>query len=282
MPAEPNGGTGPSLAYEGPDISAVEDASTAQFVADYGTGPGAPVVVVIAALDEAGAVGDVVTSVAATICGLAVETIVVDDGSTDGTADVARAAGAMVCSLSVNLGQGRALKVAYRLARHRGARLICTADADGQFDLDELPVLLAPLVAGEADFVNGSRRLGRNEATDPMRSAGVIFFGGLVTLLTRVRITDPSNGFRAFRAEVTESVPLRQSQYQTSELLIGAIARGYRVQEVPVTVRARQAGSSKKGGNVVYGLRFARVVVTTWWTQRHAGHSTDQEAGPSD
>jgi glycosyl transferase family 2 len=274
MPAEPNGGTGRSRADEGPDISAVEDASIAQFVADYGPGPGAPVVVVIAAFDEAGAVGSVVTSVAATICGLAVDTIVVDDGSTDGTADVARQAGAMVCRLSANLGQGRALKLAYRLARQRGARLICTADADGQFDLDELPVLLAPLVAGEADFVNGSRRLGLNEAADPVRSAGVVFFGRLVSLLTRARITDPSNGFRAFRAEVTESVPLRQSQYQTSELLIGALARGYRVQEVPVTVRARQAGSSKKGGNVLYGLRFARVVVTTWWTQRRAGHPT--------
>jgi len=232
------------------------------------------VVVVIAAFDEVGSVGPVVSSIAATICGLAVETIVIDDGSTDGTAEVARHAGAMVCRLSVNLGQGRALKVAYRLARQRGAQLICTADADGQFDLDQLPRLLAPLVAGEADFVNGSRRLGRSEASDPIRRAGVVFFGILVSLLTKAKITDPANGFRAFRVEVTESVPLRQSQYQTSELLIGALARGYRVKEVPVTVRERLAGSSKKGGNVLYGFSFARVVATTWWTQRRAGRVT--------
>ena len=102
----------------------------------------------------------------------------------------------------------------------------------------------------------------------------MVFFGILVSLLTKAKITDPANGFRAFRVEVTESVPLRQSQYQTSELLIGALARGYRVKEVPVTVRERLAGSSKKGGNVLYGFSFARVVATTWWTQRRAGRVT--------
>jgi len=271
MPAEPNVSASRHLAPGQPDVSAVEDASTAQFLAEYGAGPGAPVVVVIAAYDEVGSVGSVVSSIPATICGLAAATIVIDDGSTDGTAEVARDAGAMVCRLSVNLGQGRALKIAYQLARQRGAQLICTADADGQFDLDELPTLLSPLVAGEADFVNGSRRLGRSEGGDPIRSAGIVFFGIMISLLTRVKITDPANGFRAFRVEVTETVPLRQSQYQTSELLIGALARGYRVKEVPVTVRGRQAGSSKKGGNLFYGLAFARVVATTWWMQRRAG-----------
>ena len=121
-------------------------------------------------------------------------------------------------------------------------------DADGQFDPRELPDLVAPLVAGEADFVNGSRRLGRTETTDVVRKTGVVVFGALITVLTRVRITDPANGLRAFRAEVTETVPLHQTQYQTSELLIGAIAHGFRVKEVPATMYARHAGVSKKGG----------------------------------
>jgi glycosyltransferase involved in cell wall biosynthesis len=251
-----------------PNAARIADDAVRTFLADYGSGPGAPIVVVIPALNEAESVAAVVESVPATMCDLAVETILVDDGSGDGTGDLAKGAGALVCRLRINLGQGHAFRVGYRLARARGARFIGTADADGQFDPRELPALVAPLVAGEADFVNGSRRLGRTETTDVVRRTGVVVFGALITALTRVRITDPANGLRAFRAEVTETVPLHQTQYQTSELLIGAIAHGFRVTEVPATMYARRAGVSKKGGNFVYGLRFAGVVLTTWWTQR--------------
>ena len=93
-------------------------------------------------------------------------------------------------------------------------------------------------------------------------------FGTLISVLTGVRITDPANGLRAMRAEVTAELPLRQTQYQTSELLISAVAHGFRVREVPATMYRRAAGESKKGGNLIYGLRFARVVLTTWWAQR--------------
>jgi hypothetical protein len=65
-------------------------------------------------------------------------------------------------------------------------------------------------------------------------------------------------------------VPQRQVQYQTSELLIGAIARGYRITERPVVMRRRTAGESKKGHDLLYGLRYARVVLGTWWRERRA------------
>ena len=105
----------------------------------------------------------------------------------------------------------------------------------------------SPLVDGEADFVNGSRRLGRTYSTDPVRNLGVVVFGALVTVLTGVRITDPANGLRAMRAEITAVVPLHQPQYQTSELLIATIAHGFRVKEVPATMHERRSGGSKKG-----------------------------------
>jgi glycosyltransferase involved in cell wall biosynthesis len=227
------------------------------FVAAYGPGPGATVAVVMAAFNESESVAAVVRSIPTIICGLRTETIVVDDGSTDDTSGPAREAGALVCRLPVNMGQGHALQLGYRLARQRAATFIATTDADGQFDARELPTLVAALVADEADFVNGSRRLGRAETNDSVRKLGLVLFGALVSLLTGVRITDPANGLRAFRAEVTEQVPLRQSQYQTSELLIGAIACGFRVKEVPVTVYPRRAGTSKKGTNL-----------STWWAGR--------------
>jgi glycosyltransferase involved in cell wall biosynthesis len=246
----------------------ISDEAAATFLAEYADRPGAAVVVVIPALNEEESVASVVAAVPAEICGLPAEALVLDDGSTDRTSALARDAGAMVCQLPVNLGQGVAFRLGYRLARERGARFIATADADGQFDPGELPGLIAPLLADEADFVNGSRRLGRSYTTDPVRRLGVTVFGTLISALTRVRITDPANGLRAFRAEMTAQVPLRQTQYQTSELLIGAVAHGYRVKEAPVTMYQRKAGETKKGKNFIYGCRFARVIVTTWWAQR--------------
>ncbi len=75
-------------------------------------------------------------------------------------------------------------------------------------------------------------------------------------------------------------MPLHQPQYQTSELLIGAIMHGFQVKEVPVTMYARKAGVSKKGGNLVYGLRFAGVVLTTWWSQRRAARAVRASTRP--
>lgn len=262
-----------------PDADAIAADSAEKFMSEYGGTPPAPVAVVIPALNEEESVAEVVSSVPRTICGLATETILVDDGSTDSTSSLAREAGALVCRLPVNLGQGHAFRLGYKLATERGAQVICTADADGQFDPRELPALVGPILAGEADFVNGSRRLGRTETTDPVRRAGVVFYGGLVTVLTGVRITDPANGLRAFRPEVTSTVPLRQTQYQTSELLIGAIANGFRVIEAPATMYQRIAGESKKGHNLIYGLRFGRVVVSTWLSQRRSARGRGREGG---
>ncbi len=223
---------------------------------------------VIPAFNEEESIGDVIAAVPAELCGLSTATLIVDDGSSDDTARRAESAGAWVCRIGRNVGQGNALRLGYRLAREVGARFICTADADGQFDPRELPGLVQPLVEDTADFVNGSRRLGRTYSTDPVRNLGVVVFGALISLLTGVRITDPANGLRAMRADLTAELPLRQPQYQTAELLITAISHGYRVVEVPATMHARRAGGTKKGRNLVYGARFGRVVFTTWWAER--------------
>jgi glycosyltransferase involved in cell wall biosynthesis len=224
--------------------------------------------VVIAALDEAEAIGDVLRDVPPEACGLKVDTLVIDDGSTDGTAEVSRAAGAYVARLERNLGHGVALRTGYALAEEFGARFVVTLDADGQWNPVELPHVLEPVATGEADFSIGSRVLGATETDDSFRQAGVHFFARLVSLLTGTRVTDTSSGYRALRVEVLASVPQRQVQYQTSELLIGAIAQGYRVTERPIVMRKRLAGESKKGHNFLYGLRYARVILTTWWRTR--------------
>jgi glycosyltransferase involved in cell wall biosynthesis len=175
----------------------------------------------------------------------------------------------------VNRGQGAALRLGYWLARARGARVIATIDADGQYEPDELGRVVSPILDGRADFVSGSRRLGAELTTDRVRQLGVLVFGALISVLVRHRITDPACGVRAMRAEVTAAVTLEQPQYQASELMISAALNGFRLAEVPTTMRDRgqHATGTKKGGNLLYGVRFARAAVHTWRRDRKAART---------
>ena len=120
-----------------------------------------------------------------------------------------------------------------------------------------------------------SRRLGNELTTDVVRHAGVIAFGALISVLVRHRITDPACGLRAMRAEVTAAVTLEQPQYQASELMISAALNGFRLAEVPTTMRDRgtHATGTKKGGNFGYGVRFARAAIHTWRRDRNAART---------
>jgi glycosyltransferase involved in cell wall biosynthesis len=183
---------------------------------------------------------------------------------------MARKHGAYVCEMPGNRGQGAALRLGYFLARAAGARYIVTTDADGQYDISALPEMLAPILADEADFVTGSRRLGDDHSRDQVRRTGVRVFAWIVSILTRHRVTDTSFGLRAMRAGITGRVTLDQPQYQSSELMISILMQGYRVVERPMTMRVRTRGKSKKGNNLVYGWRYARVVFSTWSRERVA------------
>jgi glycosyltransferase involved in cell wall biosynthesis len=242
----------------------------AAFTAEYGVEL-PPVAIVIAAYNEEEAVGDVIDAIPGNICGLDTAVVVVVDGASDDTAGVARKQGALVCDVPVNRGQGAALRLGYRLAEACGAEYVVTTDADGQYDPADIERVLGPVVRDEADFVTGSRRLGRQQTNDLVRRMGVRVFAWVVSRLLRQRITDTSFGLRAMRTEVPLAVELRQRQYQSSELLIGVITRGYRYLEVPATMRLRSAGFSKKGNNILYGYRYCRVVLGTWWRERRRG-----------
>jgi glycosyltransferase involved in cell wall biosynthesis len=247
------------------DVAAIE-AFTNQYGARATKLP--ELAIVIAAFNEQGSIGPVLEALPPEISGLEVAKIVVSDGSADGTVKEADAAGALVCDVPVNRGQGAALRLGYRLAREGGATYIVTTDADGQYNPAEIPNLLKPLIAGEADFASGSRAMGSEETKDPVRKLGVRVFALTISLLTGQKVTDPSFGLRAMRAEVTGAVNLRQPQYQSAELLIGVITHGYKYVELPATIHKRKVGQSKKGHNALYGLYFARVIGGTWWRER--------------
>ena len=264
--------------HEAADTPQVTSTAREAFAASYPDVKLARLVIVIAAYNEADNIGSVLDEIPEHIADVAVTRLVIDDGSSDDTTAVAQRHGALVCTLSANRGHGVALRLGYRIAREGGADYIATLDGDGQWDPADLPAMIALLEADQADFVVGSRQLGDTENTDRFRNLGVRFFAALISRLTRARLTDTSSGLRAMRAGLTGTVRQTQPQYQTSELLIGALFQGYRVAEVPTTMRQRLSGTSKKGDNLFYGLRYARVIAATWWREIRATRTTRRHA----
>src|SRR5437588_8050740 len=178
-------------------LDRVDRDAAAAFLAAHPPGVGAPLAVVIPAYNEESTVAEVVTEIPRQAAGLQTEVIVVVDGAADATAARAASAGALVCDVPVNRGQGAALRLGYWLARARGAQVIATIDADGQYEPEELGRVVEPILAGRADFVSGSRRLGSELTTDRIRHLGVLVFGAAFSLIVRHRITHPACGLRA-------------------------------------------------------------------------------------
>jgi glycosyltransferase involved in cell wall biosynthesis len=220
--------------------------------------------VLVPAFNEAENIGHVLDRIPGEVCGRETAVLVVDDGSRDGTEDIARRYGAAVARHVINRGGGAAVRTGYRLMVDSEADIVVTLDADGQHLPSEMDRLVQPVVDGEVDVAHGSRVLGASDRTHISRELGIVFFNRLVSLITRTHVTDCSNGYRAVRADVLPQLVLRQEQFHTSEFLIEAIKRGVPAREVPVTVVKRLHGHSKKPAVVRYGLGFANAIVRAW------------------
>jgi Glycosyl transferase family 2 len=222
------------------------------------------IAILVPAYNEAENVGQVLDLMPAEVCGVQTSVLVVDDGSRDGTGDVAAEHGAVVARHVINRGGGAALRTGYRLMVDSGAKIVVTLDADGQHLPSEMPRLVQPVLDGEVDVAHGSRVLGEADDNHFARELGIVFFNRLVSTITRTKVSDCSNGYRAVRTTVLPQLVLRQEQFHTSEFMIEAIKRGVPAKEIPVTVAKRLHGHSKKPAVVRYGLGFANAIVRTW------------------
>ncbi len=220
--------------------------------------------VLVPAYNEVDGIGYVLDRIPKQVCGLETAVLVVDDGSRDGTGEIAAEHGAAVARHLINRGGGAALRTGYRLLADSGATIVVTLDADGQHLPSEMERLVEPVVSGEVAVAHGSRVLGRAEPNHYARELGIVFFNRMVSLITRTKVSDCSNGYRAVRSDVLPQLVLRQEQFHTSEFLIEALRRGIPAKEVPVTVARRMHGHSKKPAVVRYGLGFANAIVRTW------------------
>src|SRR5882757_4896603 len=222
------------------------------------------IAILVPAYNEAENIGVVLDQMPAEVCGVRTEILVVDDGSRDGTGDVAAEHGALVARHVTNRGGGAALRTGYRLMSESGALIVVTLDADGQHLPSEMARLVEPVLSGEVDVAHGSRVLGHADRITRARELGIVFFTRLVSFMTRTHVTDCSNGYRAVRTTVLPQLVLRQEQFHTSEFMIEAIKRGIPAKEIPITVEQRLHGHSKKPAVMRYGIGFANAIVRTW------------------
>jgi hypothetical protein len=191
--------------------------------------------------------------------------LVIDDGSTDDTAKVARKFNALVAEVPTNRGGGAALKTGYDIVKKISSKIVVTMDADGQHRPEDINTLIDPIFEDKADLVVGSRILGSSEKYSRFRYFGVRVFSWLIKIIIGKKITDCSSGFRAFNVSVLEECLLIQDQYHTAELIIEAAKRGFRIDEKPIHIKQRLSGESKKGHNVKYALYFLRTIIKSWF-----------------
>ncbi len=173
--------------------------------------------------------------------------IVIDDGSTDRTAEVAQLAGAKVIRHLCNMGKGVALKTGFEYVRQNGAEVVVTMDSDGQHDPEEISKLVTPILKGEADMVNGSRYLNGNGKNTPFyRRIGQNVLDKVTNINSGLTVTDTQSGFRAFARHTLSTFKFKSNGLAIeSEMLMDAANAGFKVKEVEVGVRYDVDGSSE-------------------------------------
>jgi glycosyltransferase involved in cell wall biosynthesis len=202
-------------------------------------------VAVVPAFNEAEAVGTVVDEIRA--FDPAIDVVVVDDASTDDTAAVARAHGAIVLRLPFNVGIGGAVQTGFLYALEEGYETAVRLDGDGQHDAAELGKLLAPLERGEADLVIGSRFVEDGGSYRPpfARRLGIRLFARLVSLLGGQRVTDTTSGFLALdRVGIELFADEYPHDYPEVEATLVALRSGLRLGQAQVDMRERETGES--------------------------------------
>ncbi|MER2599138.1 MAG: glycosyltransferase family 2 protein [Caldilineales bacterium] len=179
------------------------------------------------------------------------DVVVINDGSRDATAEVARSLGAAVVTLPVNLGYGGAVQTGFRYAVEHGYELAVVMDADGQHDPAGIHLLADTVARGETDVAIGSRFRGRMAYHQPwVKRMGMKLFAWTVSRLTGREVTDPTSGFQALNQDVLrffayDNYPV---DYPDADTLLLLHYAGFRVTEVPVTMRERLSGVSMHSG----------------------------------
>ncbi len=201
--------------------------------------------VVVPAKDEAATIGELLDRVATVRApGCRLQAFVVDDGSTDETAEIARRRGATVVGHSENRGLGAAVRTGLRAAVEAGASLIAYLDADLEYYPEDIPHLVKPILDGRAGYVLGSRFRGGVRRMKLYRRVGNHVFTALLVLLTGRPMTDGQTGMRAFSRAAARRAEIIHDYNYAQVLTLDLLRKGFTLEEVPIRYSPREHGTS--------------------------------------
>jgi glycosyltransferase involved in cell wall biosynthesis len=227
------------------------------------------IVVIIPAYDEEKTIVQAITAVPAMDAKkFEVVRVVIDDGSKDATAELARSAGAVVLTHTRNMGMGASIKTGLQYALEQGADIAVSIDADLQFDPAEIPLLIQPILDGKADFVAGDRFTAQDGTVNrPDYMSGVKFWGNqrmtsLINSLTGSDLKDVSSGFRAYTREAILNLNLTGKYTISHETIMDLAFKQMKLVSVPVSIRYYPDRKSKVAGNLFQYLSQAFRIIT--------------------
>ncbi|MFC1906272.1 glycosyltransferase family 2 protein [Chloroflexota bacterium] len=188
------------------------------------------------------------------------QVIVVDDESTDDTAEIARKTGALVVNHEVRAGAGAATRTGFETALKSKADVLVTIDGDGQHDPDDIPLLIAPILKGEADLIIGSRFLNKKSNIPLYRKFGIQVINFLYNVGSRLKVSDSQSCFRAYSKNSVQSLNITEKGFSFSvQLLIQARRRGLVIAEVPISCTYDHDSHSLNP--IIHGLGVALAIV---------------------
>lgn len=203
-----------------------------------------PVVLFMPAHNEEASVGQCIRRVPTNVLGHPVHTLVIDDGSSDRTAEIAQAEGAEVVSFKENQGLGAGVRFGLEHALTHDPVAVAFCDADEEYPPEELENLVRPIIDGDADYVGGSRFMGTIEHMRPHRRFGNVVLTKMVAFLSRTKVTDGQTGYRAFSPSAAADAEVIHDFNYAQVITLDLIAKGYRYGEVGISYRFRSTGDS--------------------------------------
>lgn len=221
------------------------------------------IVAAIPAYNEENTIGDLVVVARKYVS----QVIVVDDGSTDATSEIASASGALVVSHNSNKGYGESIRTCFELAKKNGADVLVTFDGDGQHDPSEIPKLVAPILANNANLVIGSRFIKPSPRPTNMpyyRKFGIFFITWLINLGASTRVSDAQSGFRAYDRRILDNISLSEKGMAISvEAIIKIREKGFIIREVPISCKYLSRSSTLHPVSHGLGVVVALVWIRT-------------------
>lgn len=218
----------------------------------------------IPCLNEADTIGEVIRDIPKKDLekmGFSVQVLVIDDGSTDKTGEIAKKAGAKVLRHKRSLGLAYAFRDGLEYCLNEGAQIVVNTDGDNQYNQKEIIKLVKPVLEKKADMVIGDRQVEKLKFMPQSKKIGNLIGSAIIRFLTGAEVHDASSGFRAFSGELAEKFILQSSHTYTHETIIQSVNIGAVILDVPVAFKKRMSGESRLIGGIVDHIKKSAATI---------------------